>query len=85
MGLGPERPILPGPVDNHAHSGRSRGIWRLGSATLKNYMNLIWQWFGRDLRKYQVLLMPISFIKDIYPSAGIVLNKEESNLLYSAF
>ena len=56
-------------------------IHELGTATLKNYLNLIRQWFGTDLTKYQLFLMPIAFLSDVSLAEGVNLNVEERNLL----
>lgn len=56
-------------------------IYELGSATVLNYLHLVRQWFGVDLRHYNVYLMPIAFLKDIPDAKAVPLNIEEKNLL----
>ena len=48
---------------------------------MKNYLNLVRQWFGSDLRQYHLFLMPIAFLRDFSPIHGVSLNKEERNIL----
>lgn len=56
-------------------------VHEIGSANLKNYLNLTRQWFGSDLGQYQLFLMPIAFIRDFSPIEGLALNKEERSIL----
>ncbi len=56
-------------------------VHELGSANLKNYLNLVRIWFGRDLSQYQIFLLPLAFIHGITPITGITSNKEERNIL----
>lgn len=56
-------------------------VHEVGTANLKNYLNLVRQWFGSDLRQYQLFLMPIAFLRDFSPIHGVSLNKQERNIL----
>ena len=56
-------------------------VHEIGTATLKNYLNLIRQWFGVDLGEYNIFLMPIAFIRDMSSATAISLNVQERNLL----
>jgi hypothetical protein len=57
-----------------------RKILEIGTATLNNYIKISRQWFGSDLSKYNIFLMPIAFIREIPKAEGIVLNGEERNI-----
>ncbi|MGA9098530.1 MAG: DUF3644 domain-containing protein [Methanotrichaceae archaeon] len=53
-------------------------LQEIGAATLKNFTAAIFEWFGRDLSKFNFYLMPLSFVPLQTPSEVIVLNKEET-------
>ncbi len=57
-------------------------VHEVGSANLKNYLNLVRQWFGSDLSQYQLFLMPIAFLRGFGPIYGVSLNKGERNILH---
>jgi hypothetical protein len=59
----------------------SKKVHEIGTASLKNYLNLVRQWFGTDLSKYNLFLMPIAFLREIPSAEGIILNNEERRLL----
>jgi len=59
----------------------AKRLQELGSATLKNYVQALNEWFKVDLSKYSFYLMPVSFFADYSFVEGIVLNKEEKNFL----
>ena len=56
-------------------------IHEIGSASTRNYLHLVRQWFGTDLRQYNIFLMPIAFIRDVNSAEGIALNSQERKLL----
>ncbi len=56
-------------------------VYELGTANLKNYLNSARTWFGKDLSKYSLFLMPIAFLTDIPTIESINLNSEEKNVL----
>lgn len=56
-------------------------IYELGTANLKNYLNTTRTWFGKDLGKYSLFLMPIAFLSDIPSVKSVNLNSEEKNVL----
>ena len=61
----------------------SRRVQEIGTASLRNYVSAISDWFGLDLSEYNFFLMPMSF----YPSTEMkgtppqAENKEMQNLL----
>lgn len=62
---------------------RSR-LQEVGTACLKNYMQLVLQWFDYDLSKYNFYLMPLSFFHeaDVVESLSIAKHNEQTrNLL----
>ncbi len=59
----------------------TKKIYEIGTANLKNYLNLVRQWFGVDLSEYNIFLMPIAFFRDVSRVAGITLNSQEKNIL----
>lgn len=56
-------------------------VHEIGTACLKNYLNLTRQWFAVSMAEYQLFLMPIAFLREIGSAEGIILNNEERNLL----
>lgn len=56
-------------------------IYELGTANVKNFINLIRKWFGKNLSEYNLFLMPIAFVTDIPTVSAFNLNAEEKNLL----
>lgn len=59
----------------------TKKIHEIGTACLKNYLNLVRQWFGVDLGQYRMFLMPIAFLRNVGSVQGHHLNNEERNLL----
>ena len=53
-------------------------IQEIGTASLKNYMNLVIQWFGSDLSQYNFFLMPLSFFRDYHTASAISLSSHEN-------
>ena len=49
----------------------------IGSASVKNYLNLTRQWFGVDFSKYNLSLLPIAFMRSFRKAGGISLSNEE--------
>lgn len=56
-------------------------VHEIGTATLKNYFNLVLHWFGVDLSEFNIFLMPIAFLRDFSSVTTISLNSQERNLL----
>jgi hypothetical protein len=59
----------------------AKRLQELGSATLKNYVQVLQEWFDMDLSEYNFYLMPISFFTETMVIKGLVLNKEEEKFL----
>jgi hypothetical protein len=59
----------------------AKRLQELGSATLKNYVQVLQEWFEIDLSEYNFYLMPISFFNEAMVIKGLVLNKEEEKFL----
>jgi hypothetical protein len=57
-------------------------VHEVGTASLKNYLSLARQWFGIDLRQYQLFLMPIAFLGEIPSGVELISrNHEERKVL----
>jgi hypothetical protein len=56
-------------------------VHEIGTANLKNYVNIVRQWFGTGLSDLKLFLMPIAFLRDMASADGVLLNTEERNLL----
>jgi hypothetical protein len=59
----------------------TKRLQEIGSATLKNYVQALQEWFEIDLSKYNFYLMPISFFTEAMVIGGLILNKEEERFL----
>ena len=61
----------------------SKRVHEIGTATLKNYMSVMGEWFGRDFSEFNFYLMPISFFgaEDPQPASVGPKNKQIRNLL----
>ncbi len=58
-----------------------RKIFEIGTASLKNYLNLVIKWFGIDLSKYNFFLMPMAFIRDFHKAKVVSLTLQEKKLI----
>lgn len=56
-------------------------LQEIGTASLKNFVATIKEWFGRDMSEFNFYLMPLSFIALPSHVNGILLNAEERNFL----
>ena len=59
----------------------AKRLQELGSATLKNYVQALQEWFKINLSEYNFYLMPISFFTEAMVIKGLILNKEEERFL----
>jgi len=59
----------------------TKRLQELGSASLKNYVQALHDWFDTDLSHYNMYLMPISFLSEHTIVEGLVLNPEEEKFL----
>jgi hypothetical protein len=59
----------------------SRRLQEVGSASVKNYVSAVKDWFDADLTEFNFFLMPLSFVAPPSTMDGIALSKEEGNLL----
>ncbi len=68
----------------HADLYLSKKVFEIGTASLKNYLTLITEWFNYDLSVYNFFLMPMTFFHEFeaVKSFSINSNKEQiENLL----
>ena len=56
-------------------------LQEIGTACLKNFAAAVSDWFGRDLREYNLYMMPLAFVEIPASLDSIVLNREEKNFL----
>ena len=59
----------------------SKRLQEIGSASLKNYVNIMSDWFNRDLSDFNFYLMPLTFISVPTSTTAIILNPQEKNFL----
>ena len=56
-------------------------LYEVGAACVKNFVNVVYDWFGRETTEFAHYLMPLSFFTLPSTTQGILLNREESNFL----
>lgn len=56
-------------------------LQEIGTASLRNYVTLVKEWFSKDLAKYNFYLMPLSFVSLDEKVDIILLNSEEKNFV----
>jgi hypothetical protein len=56
-------------------------LQEIGSASLKNFVAVAEEWFGKSLAHFNFYLMPLSFVQPPASTTAIVLNSEEKNFL----
>jgi len=59
----------------------SKRVQEIGTATLKNFLALCRQWFGRDLSEYNFYLMPLAFFRDSQSASAIPLTANEKRFI----
>ena len=55
-------------------------IQEVGTASLRNYLNLIRIWFGYDLSKYNFFLMPLSFYHEFDEATSLSVEKPSDQI-----
>jgi hypothetical protein len=65
--------ILAGPL-------LGKQVLEIGTASVANFLNLARDWFGRDLSRHHLYLMPLGFAAPP-KKAGIVVTKDEQKLV----
>ncbi|MBI4378619.1 MAG: DUF3644 domain-containing protein [Nitrospinae bacterium] len=58
----------------------SKKVFEIGTATLKNYLTLIKEWFTYDLSKYNFYLMPISFFHEFETAQSFSINPDKKQI-----
>jgi hypothetical protein len=56
-------------------------VQEIGTAALRNYMNVVRQWFATDLSQYNFYLMPLAFVRDFQHGEALVLNPNEKKFI----
>ena len=59
----------------------ARRVHEIGTACVINFVNLAQRWFNQDLSKYNLYLLPIGFVPVSGSVTGIILSREERNLV----
>jgi len=59
----------------------AKAIHEIGAASLKNYINATRRWFGVDLSRHGIFLLPLAFIQIPDTFEGVTVNGEERHLL----
>lgn len=56
-------------------------VLEIGTATIRNYIELYRKWFNKDLSEYNLYLMPIGFVGAPGCGTAIPISKDESRLV----
>ena len=56
-------------------------LQEIGTASLKNFVTVTKEWFGRDMAEFNFYLMPLSFVALPQQTQDVVLNHEEKRFL----
>jgi len=56
-------------------------VHEIATASVKNYVNSVRQWFGVDLARYRIFLMPLAFFAGPMTVEGINFNAQERQML----
>lgn len=56
-------------------------LQEIGTASLKNFVAAMKEWFGRDMSEFNFYLMPLSFVTLSQQAEAVVLNHEEKKFL----
>lgn len=56
-------------------------LQEIGTASLKNFVAAMKEWFGRDMSEFNFYLMPLSFVALPQQAEAVVLNHEEKRFL----
>jgi hypothetical protein len=56
-------------------------LQEIGTASLKNFVAVTDEWFGKSLLHFNFYLMPLSFVAPPSSTSAVVLNSEEKNFL----
>ncbi|AQQ72381.1 hypothetical protein SMSP2_02764 [Limihaloglobus sulfuriphilus] len=59
----------------------SKKIHEIGTASIKNYIRLVFLWFGIDFSQYDIFLMPIGFVRNFSSAKAITITGEEEKML----
>jgi len=59
----------------------SKQVLEVGTAAVANYVGLARQWFGADLSRYHLYLMPIGFISAPSEATSVLVSSDEANLV----
>lgn len=64
----------------HSDLFLSKKVFEIGTASLKNYLTLIKDWFNYDLSKYNFYLMPMTFFHDFETIKSFSINSNKGQI-----
>ena len=59
----------------------AKRVQEIGTASLKNYLNVVRQWFAVDMSQYNFFIMPLAFVRDFHTAQGIPMSPQEQKLI----
>ena len=59
----------------------SKRLQEICTASVRNYAELLYSWFGHGLESYDFYVMPLAFVGMPTQTQTVLLNKEEKNLI----
>ena len=64
----------------HADLYLSKKVFEIGTASLRNYLNLITEWFNYDLSIYNFFLMPMTFFHEFEAIKSFSINNNKDQI-----
>lgn len=59
----------------------ARHVQEIGTANVRNYIALVGRWFGIDLSRYNLFLMPLAFVEHPSEVEAVILNPDEKKFV----
>ena len=59
----------------------SKQVFEFGTAAVANFLRLARDWFGHDMSKYHLYLMPIGFVTPPADAESVVVGSDEANVV----
>ena len=59
----------------------AKQVLEIGTASLRNFIEIGKHWIDLDLSEYSLYLMPIGFLPSAQPATGVTLSRDEQNVV----
>lgn len=65
----------------NASFGLAKQVLEIGTASVRNFIELSKRWFGHDLAEYSLYLMPIGFLSSSVAASAVNVSPDEAKLI----